>query len=241
MLLTLYSLSFDLLCINDKDGVYLHGHVNVTKEAAQELSKGMSTIGSQLGLGGTMVGLATAVGKVIAKSGMPPRFFQKKKAGIVVGGAVLSGYAHSSISSINRNNIKLENNESVTNENIGSNISKFIDDSSYSPLETLLSNLEGISITCLSLISILIIQIIYKLYLKHNIKLNFSNILGISNNSKLEYYVNKIISLNKKMSTIYISLIIIFVMVGLCVSTYVSSELLNNIDNYIIVHNNIKK
>jgi hypothetical protein len=52
--------------------VYLHGHVNVTKEAAQELSKGMSTIGSQLGLGGTMVGLATAVGKVIAKSGMPP-------------------------------------------------------------------------------------------------------------------------------------------------------------------------
>lgn len=237
MLLTLYSLSFDLLCINDKDGVNLHGHVNVTKEAAQELSKGMSTIGSQLGLGGTMVGLGTAVGKVIAKSGMPPL----QKAGIVVGGAVLSGYAHSSISSINRNNIKLENNESVTNENIGSNIIKFIDDSSYSPLETLLSNLEGISITCLSLISILIIQIIFKLYLKHNVKLNFSNILGISNNSKLEYYVNKIISLNKKMSTIYISLIIIFVMVGLCVSTYVSSELLNNIDNYIIVHNNIKK
>ncbi len=237
MLLTLYSLSFDLLCINDKDGVNLHGHVNVTKEAAQELSKGMSTIGSQLGLGGTMVGLGTAVGKVIAKSGMPPL----QKAGIVVGGAVLSGYAHSSISSINRNNIKLENNESVTNENIGSNIIKFIDDSSYSPLETLLSNLEGISITCLSLISILIIQIIFKLYLKHNVKLNFSNILGISNNSKLEYYVNKIISLNKKMSTIYIWLIIIFVMVGLCLSTYVSSELLNNIDNYIIVHNNIKK
>jgi hypothetical protein len=43
------------------------------------------------------------------------------------------------------------------------------------------------------------------------------------------------------MSTIYIWLIIIFVMVGLCLSTYVSSELLNNIDNYIIVHNNIKK
>ncbi len=237
MLLTLDSLSFDLLCINDKDGVNLHGHVNVTKEAAQELSKGMSTIGSQLGLGGTMVGVGTAVGKVIAKSGMPPL----QKAGIVVGGAVLSGYAHSSISSINRNNIKLENNESATNENIGSNISKFIDDSSYSPLETLLSNLEGISITCLSLISILIIQIIFKLYLKDNIKLNFSNILGISNNSKLQYYVNKIISLNKKMSTIYIWLIIILVIVGLCLSTYVSSELLNNIDNYIIVHNNIKK
>lgn len=200
MLLTLYSLSFYLLCINDKHGVNLHGHVNVTKEAAQELSKGMSTIGSQLGLGATMVGVGTAVGKVLAKSGMPPL----QKAGIVVGGAVLSGYAHTSISSINRNNIKLENNESATNENIGSNISKFIDDSSYSPLETLLSNLEGINITCLSLISILIIQIIFKLYLKHNIKLNFSNILGISNNSKLEYYVNKIISLNKKMSTMYI-------------------------------------
>jgi hypothetical protein len=36
--------------INDKDSVNLHGHVNVTKDAAKSISIGMNTIGSNLGL-----------------------------------------------------------------------------------------------------------------------------------------------------------------------------------------------
>lgn len=63
----------DFICyVNDENGVNLHGHVNVTKQAATELSKGMNTIGTQIGLGATMVGVGSAVGKSVAKSSMPP-------------------------------------------------------------------------------------------------------------------------------------------------------------------------
>lgn len=62
----------------------------------------------------------------------------------------------------------------------------------------MLFDIQGLNATCLSLIIILIIQIIFKFYLKDSIKLNLFNILGINLNNNLEYYLNKIIILNKK-------------------------------------------
>ena len=66
------------------------------------------------------------------------------------------------------------------------------------------SGFHALSVTCLSLIVILVIQIIYKLYLKDNIKLNLTSILGAKLSKTIEYYINKMITLNKKMSVIYI-------------------------------------
>lgn len=169
----------------------------------------MNSIGHDLstvcGLGATMVGASTAVGKGIAKSGLPP----VQKAGVIIGGAIIRGFSHSVISTMNINAIYKENTPSFNNTNLLSNdisskISKFMDDSSWSPLQTLLFDIQGINATCLNLIIILIIQIIFKLYLSNSIKLNLSNILGINFNNNLEYYINKIITLNKKMSNIYI-------------------------------------
>lgn len=202
-----------ICCANDKGNIDLHGHVSLGKDAAAELAKGMHSIGSQLGLGATMVGVATAVGKGIAKSSMPP----VQKAGVIIGGALTAGFGHSIITTINRHNITSKdscnsavnslssttsNSDSVNN--ISSNINKFIDDSSLSSLQTLLSNIEGLAITCLSLIIILCIQIIFKFYLKDSVTLNLSGVLGVKINKKAEYYLNKIIKLNKKMSNIYI-------------------------------------
>lgn len=68
-----------------------------------------------------------------------------------------------------------------------------------------------------------------------------SNILGIKLNSNLEYYINKIILLNKRVSTIYIWLILIIIIIGLSFLIYAANELYTNIDAYINVHNNIKK
>lgn len=42
------------------------------------------------------------------------------------------------------------------------------------------------------------------------------------------------------MSGVYIWLILIIIIIGLCLSVYASNELYNNIDNYITVHNNLK-
>jgi hypothetical protein len=58
------------------------------------------------------------------------------------------------------------------------------------------------SYICLSIIYVLIIQLIFKLYFKDKINFNFFKLLSNNINSKLEFYINKIISLNKQMSFI---------------------------------------
>lgn len=59
---------FDIVCFaNDNRDINLHGHVSVNKEAGKAIGQGLQTIGSQIGLGATMVGLAAAVGKLLLK------------------------------------------------------------------------------------------------------------------------------------------------------------------------------
>ena len=206
----------------------------------------MQTIGSQIGLGASIVGIGTAVGKGIAKSAMPPL----QKAGIIVGSSLITGLGHSVISNINRNKV-LESNistkgvnttssNSSTSTNDGFNI--FIHDTTLSsPLQNLLFDIQALNYICLSLVIILIIQILFKFYLKDNINLSLSYLLGININNKLEYYLNLIIKLNKKMSFIYIWLILVALIVGLSFSGYASSELYSNLDSYIAVHNSLSK
>ena len=223
--------------IKDNNDINLHGHVSLDKEAGKAIGKGLNTIGSQVGLGATMVGVGTAVSKVVAKSSIPP----VQKAGIVIGGAVIAGFGHSIISTINRTIIYSENTSNIV-KNDTTSVNKLIDDySSSSALEVLLYDIQGVNITCLSLMFILIIQIALKLHFKDNVKLNLSNILGVNINNILEYYMNKILDLNKKMSSVYIWLILILLIVGLCLSTYASYELYTHIDSYIVAHNLVRK
>jgi Cytochrome C and Quinol oxidase polypeptide I len=227
------------------DNLNLHGHISVGKEAGVAIGQGMNTIGSNIGLGASMAGIATAVGKTITKSSIPPI----QKAGIVVGASMIGGIFHSNITTINRNKIMEENIKNNITDSTKSNstitdsviINKFIDDNTLSsPLENLLLNLEMISYVCISMLVLLIIQILFKLHLKNDIKLNLSSILGNKFNESLEFYINKIILLNKKMSTIYIWLIIIIIFVGLYSSAYTLHDLYTNIDSYVNVYINVK-
>jgi hypothetical protein len=59
-------------------------------------------------------------------------------------------------------------------------------------------------------------------------------------NGKFNYYLNKIIILNKKMNNIYIWIIILLLLIGLISSGYFSTELYNHLDKYINVHNFLK-
>lgn len=60
------------------NNVYLHGHVSIDKEGAKVISSGLSTIGTQIGLGATIVAIGTAVGKCVVKSAMPPSFTKNR-------------------------------------------------------------------------------------------------------------------------------------------------------------------
>lgn len=185
--------------------VDINATVSIAKDAASELAKGMHTIGSQVGLGASIAGVGTAVAKGIAKSAMPPL----QKAGIIVGSSLITGIGHSVISNININKVLHDNiSTEVTNttcSNTTNVLNKLVDNTTpSSPLENLLFNIEALNYICLSLVIILIIQIFFKFYLKDSITLNLSNLLRVNINDKLEYYLNMIIKLNKKMSFIYI-------------------------------------
>jgi hypothetical protein len=223
---------------DDKNEINLHGHVSIDKDAAKALG---NTIGSQIGLGASIVGIGTAVSKGIAKSSMPPL----QKAAIIVASGLFTGLGHSAISNINRKNIWKENTSNMytdtINSNISSNISKFMDNNTTSsPLENLLFDIEALNYICLSLVIILIMQILFKFFVKNNITLNFSSKLGININNKLEYYLNKIIILNKKMNNVYLWLILLLLIIGLSISAYVSGDLYNDLDTYINMHNSLK-
>ena len=229
--------------INDDNDINLHRHVNIDKEAAKELSQGLSVIGNNLGLGATIAGVSGAVAKGLVKSAMPPM----QKAGIIVDAGLIGGLSHSKLTIINRNSILINEKENIHNNyssnlsNSNSSINKLADDSiSDSPLIDLLFNIEITNYVCLSLIIILLIQIAFKFLLKDSVELHLSDILGKNTNNKVEYYINKIIILNKKMSVIYNIIIIITFIIALSFNAYACNELYNNIDNYITVHNNIK-
>lgn len=56
--------------------------VYIGKDAAVEISKDINSVGSQVGLGASIVGVYAAIGKSITKSSIPP----VQKAIIIVGG-----------------------------------------------------------------------------------------------------------------------------------------------------------
>lgn len=146
---------------------------------------------------------------------------------------------HSGTAQINRANAlgnhinENSSNNTNTATNINSSISKFIDGNSTSPLEGLLFSIQGISYICFTLVLILTIQLFIRLYLKEDINIT---ILG----TNLNYYLNKLIKFNKKVSIVYIWLILIILLISLAYIGYFSSELYNNIDKYINIHNFVK-
>lgn len=149
---------------------------------------------------------------------------------------------HSTLSNMNRARSYNKDIKSNLLDGTNTNVNKLLDsDIASDPLCNLLFNLEIISFTCISLLIILSIQIITKTIVKDKIELNMSNLIGIYANNNLEYYINNIIVLNKRMSTVYIYILLLLLLFALGLMAYISEDLYYNIDMYVSVHNNIKK
>ena len=74
-----------------------------------------------------------------------------------------------------------------------------------------------------------------------NVNIKLSYLLGVKLNNALEYYLNKIISLNKKMSVIYVWLILLLLIIAILSNNYALNNLSHNLDGYISVYNSLKK
>lgn len=177
--------------VNDNNDIYLHGHVSVDKETGKAIGQGIANIGSNIGIAATVGGVTAGMAKVMVKSSIPPL----QKAAVVGAGALLGGI-NVVTSYLNKN---LPNTFTLSNTSNDS-INKFLPDFDLSPLQGVLLGIDIIHYAFIALMYVLIIQLIFKLYFKDNINLNLSNVLGYNFNTNLEYYLNKIIVLNKKMS-----------------------------------------
>jgi len=91
----------------------------------------------------------------------------------------------------------------------------------------------------ISFIRILFVQLIYNLYVKNNINLNLSRVLGNNINTKVELYLNKIIKLNKQMSVFLIWYGFITVFFLILFSIYFVNIISVNLDHFISLHNSI--
>ncbi len=91
----------------------------------------------------------------------------------------------------------------------------------------------------ISFIRILFVQLIYNLYVKNNINLNLSRVLGNNINTKVELYLNKIIKLNKQMSVFLIWYGFITVFFWILFSIYFVNIISVNLDHFISLHNSI--
>jgi len=230
----------------DPRNVSLNANIEIGKEAGKEISRGISSLGSQVGLGATVAGVSAAVSKGIASSSLPPL----QKAAVIVGSAMAGGAIHVGVSAINRKNNLV--NSAASNgksfesgsksSSIGDNINKFIDNPiDHSPIKDLILSIEILNKVCLCLTLILFMQILFKFFLDESkIKFDLSSFIGTNLNDKLNYYLVKIIRINKKIGNIYLWFILLVLIISLFFSNTFISELSNNLDDYINIYINKK-
>nr|YP_009715284.1 hypothetical protein [Russula subnigricans]QGK88090.1 hypothetical protein [Russula subnigricans] len=225
---------FDIVCFaNDNSDINLHTNVTVNKEAGKAISPDLQTIGNQIGLRAIIVGIAIIVGKAITNTVIP--IFPK--AGVILVSFFILRIAHSRISIMNRNMINDTDLNTSTSIDNNSNISEISNDLITSPLEDLLINFEMMNYVCLSLTYIIVIQLFFKLCFKNKINLKFFYMLNANWITKINYYLNKIIKINKQMSVIWTWIGILSITFGLCFDAYTLHDVYVNIDSYVNKHN----
>lgn len=208
----------------DKSNIQLEAKVDVGKEAAQELAKGISNVGSNLGLAATIGGMAAAVSKAIAKSALPPT----QKAAIVMGSGFLGAAIHTGATAINSQTalsahitrIKAEaaakakaeimaNNESnqalaaakaaLNSPNTPKGSSSFMPNLDIvSPLKSLLNVIYIINALSLLFFVIVLIQFSFRYMLKDKPDLDFLSKLFPVYAKNIKSYIHKLIYINKK-------------------------------------------
>ena len=105
---------------NNNPNITVGDNIEISKEAGVEISKGIVSLGRNIGLAGSISGVAAAVTKSVTHTSLPPM----QKAGITVGGAIIGGAIHLGASAINnlKNQSNLENTSTTETVNSGGDV-----------------------------------------------------------------------------------------------------------------------
>ena len=131
-----------------------------------------------------------------------------------------------------------------TTVNLPEGVNKLMADlgDGYSELMLLILCIDAITYVCLYFIFILFMMILFKFYInEEKVKLNLSSLIGDKMNNNLNYYLIKLIQLNKKTSTVYIFITFILLFISLGYDCYFITVLYNNLDKIVDLHINSRK
>lgn len=228
--------SNDIKDIIDNKDITLKGKVVLDKEAGVEVAKGLSTLGSNVGLGACVGGMAAGVSKTLAKSPLPPI----QKVGLVIGAGLAGAVIHAGANAINaQTHAERSINKSLisTDNIIPKDSHEFIDSIiNNTPLEILLQSICALNSISIWLITILLMQILFKLYISDKPKLKIIDYILPSYSENIKTYIYKLIKLNKNMNIFYTIFLIVLLFICVFYSFYFSFELYNNLHNYVDVY-----
>jgi hypothetical protein len=235
------SINNNLKTISDKSNNELSvngnltGILNLSKEAGQEIAKGINSGVSNLGLGASIGGTAAAAAKIASGSPL-------QKLAIVTLGAATGGIIHVAATSTNRaisetilnNKSNLENSSPISPISPSSIYeSNFFDSLSNNPVESLILSIQYLQLISLSLIFLLIVLLLFKYIANKNFEFKFINkIFSHPYNSKIIFIFQKLIKIWSTSSIINIILIIILLLINMFASIYYMGILINNFEDF---------
>lgn len=153
---------------NSNSKIIINGSVVLNKDSAKEISKGIVSGASNVGLGASIGGVAAAVASSIAKAPIPPL----QKTALVVIGGIAGSAIHTATTSIKKNltenSLENINPPSPTDFNINSINEEII----ISPIEQLLGSILTLNTISLILIFFLIINFLFIFVFNKDLELN---------------------------------------------------------------------
>jgi len=253
--------------VADKTEVSLSGTINIDKDAASEIVKGLAKIPSQYGSAVVGGAAMAAVGKLLKGSSTIPMV---GKIGITLASgagmlAVQTGLRHiessgaeaaaiaaakASLAETTRMRTeallrKSEADKIALEKNIGSNVkNSFLGDTGdvdWSSLEYILGSLYILNTVIINIFIIITLHCIIRFICQDRPKLLFLDKIFSEKSVVYKGYIYKIIELNKKAGNLYVLLSFGLIFFFLVVSQYMTLSLLVDIDNYVEIYNYFHK
>lgn len=227
--------------VYENTDIVLKGKVVLDKESGAEVAKGLSNLGSNVGLGACIGALAGGVTKAVAKSGIPPI----QKAGLIVASGVIGAALHIGANGVNTK-IQANRNVNVSQSNINKNIlpkdiNKFIDyKDDNSPMEILLLSINILNWVAIWVFIVITLQFIFKYYVTDKPELKIIDYILPFKGKKVKEYIYKIIKLNKSISLFYTIFGWILLFISLIGSWYFSLDLFTSVQEYVDLYNQYK-
>jgi hypothetical protein len=226
------------------DKINITSNVILDKESARVLSQGIKTGASQIGIAGSVAGVAAATATVLKNSGLPP---MQKVAGIALASAV-GGAIHAGTTYLNRSLIESESKDKsdkpssdTTESGSGDfDVPSILEGNLFSKIFYNDNSVEGLiySIFALNVLSLFLILNLLLMFLFRRMSSKIANsefnfidrIVSKSNknNKRIKSFLSKVFHASSNINFYYINFIIFVIVTSNIFSIYLLGSFIDN-------------